>query len=98
MYLAEMAKYIFRKKKYENIDVYDTVDENNPIQYAPEELILEMNMKRAFFNKEYREARKILKKMIKRNKKILWIAFYVDTFFGGILYKIARALKRSMLY
>lgn len=98
IYSAEMAKYIFRKKKYEGIDIYDTVDENNPIQYAPKKLILEMNMKRAFFRNDFKEARKIAKELIKEDRKILWICFYIDTFFNGILYKMMRWLKRSVLY
>lgn len=97
-YSAEMAKYIYRKKKYEGKDIYDEIDEKNIEQYVPENIVLEMNMKRAFFDKNYKEARVILKKMIKKQKKLLWICFYIDTFSGGILYKIVRTLKRFILY
>ncbi len=98
IYFAEVAKYIYRKKKYEGEDVYDEIDFNNVEQYVSMDIILEMNMKKAFFEKNFVKARKMLKKMIKKEKKPLWICFYIDTFFNGVLYKIARTLKRSILY
>lgn len=97
-YSAEMAKYIYRKKKYEGKDVYNEIDTNNIEQYVPEDVLLEMNMYKAFFDKDYKKAREILRKMIKKHKKILWIGYYVDTFLGGILYKIVRTLKRLIFY
>jgi glycosyltransferase involved in cell wall biosynthesis len=97
-YSAEMARYIFRKKKYEGIDVYEDIDENNLEKYVPKELVLEMKMKKEFFNGNFKEARNILKDLMKEDKKFVWRYFYIDSFFGGNIHKILKTLKRKILY
>lgn len=97
-YFAELARYLYRKKKYGGKDVYDEVDFSNVEQYVSEDVVLDLKMKKAFFEKDFIEARNILKKIMKKDKKLLWVCFYIDTFFNGTLYKIVRTLKRSILY
>ena len=98
-YFAELAKYLYKEEKENMKDRYDEVDVGNLEQYVPEQVILEMNMKKAFFTeKDFGKAREYVKKLIDIDPSVEWRIYYLDTFFRGWLRKVAKPLKRRLKY
>ena len=97
-YYSEIARYLFRKKKYEGVDGYGEIDTNHPEKYIPDRMILELNMKKYFFNGEFKKARDMLREMMKDDKSFNLKYFYIDSFLNGNIHKVLKNIKRFMLY
>lgn len=85
----------YNQMKDNNNDIYEEIDRNNLVKYAPEKLRLEMEMKRHFFSKEYKEAREYAEKLINIDPSSEWRLYYLDTFFGGNIIRLGKLFKRK---
>ncbi len=84
----------YRQKKENYKDIYNEIDRNNLEKFAPKELILEMKMKKYFFNGEFKKARKYAKELINLDLSTEWRLYYLDTFLGGNIFRWGKKLKR----
>lgn len=96
-YSAELARYILREKK-KGKDIYEDIDMKNLEKYIPRKMIMDMNMKKHFFNGEFKEARNVLKEMMKEESNVNLKLYYADTFLKGNLHKVLKNIKRFILY
>jgi tetratricopeptide (TPR) repeat protein len=98
-YYSEVAKYLYFEEKDNMKDRYDEFDRANVMEYVPEEIMLEMEMKKAFFNeKDFKKARKYINRLIEMDPSSEWRIYYIDSFFKGWLRRIAKPLKRRLKY
>lgn len=96
-YYAEIAKYVFREKKDHYRDAYRVFDEKHLEKYVPRKVVLEMKMKKNFFNGKYIQARKYAKKLIDIDPAREWRLYYLDTFLGGNIFRWGKWLKRKFI-
>jgi hypothetical protein len=94
-YYAEIAKYLFKEARDNMVDRYDQIDTDNLEKYVDEKIVFEMEMKKAFFEKDFKLARSYAKKLIDVDPDFEWRLYFLDTFFQGNLRKIFRTIKRS---
>lgn len=95
-YFAEIAKYIFKEKRDNYKDLYETFDNENLEQYVPEKVVIEMQMKKHMFNKQYKDARKYAKQLLDLDPSPIWRLYFFDTFLHGLIFRLGKTIKREL--
>ncbi|MDD4381943.1 MAG: glycosyltransferase family A protein [Candidatus Dojkabacteria bacterium] len=92
LYFAQVSREIYKGELR-----YEDFDENELEKYIPKKMIVEVNMKKNFYNGKFKESREYIKKLLKMSNNFIWGLYLADSYLGGLIFKIGKIFKRLFI-